>query len=382
MFTIDGMLFGLPAMDKWIQQMREVRGFCPGCVERSPDCALGDASDNAQTLYGCAQSVSKYMRSRLADHPRIAEHLQATADCYEFHIGRTVKRIITSLILLACSCCIAAEDNDLGLARAHIQLALNALMTGDTKLLKVDQDSVDQALSYIGGSKDQVLKDSKEMDLANLNERIDDSIQAARNAYPKVSDLSVNAFLMEPDGRAKREFQVSLTGEFIGKTRFFQMQFDSLKTDSGWMGHFNFRFHQTVDINTIEQLEEDREFFKELYRKERTKAVVRAKGRISCNYGNRGGSCDIDDSLVTYSFGLSAKNDVDWYFEDVNQPTTKLPDTDIVIPTFETQALTHFQDCSAEVLRHGDQIVVRITLEGCAHSKEIYEPALNATAKE
>jgi hypothetical protein len=85
---------------------------------------------------------------------------------------------------------------------------------------------------------------------------------------------------------------------------------------------------------------------------------------------------------VAYSCGWWGKNDVDWDVEDVNQPTTKLPDTDIVIPTFETQALTHFQDCSAEVLRHGDQIVVRITLEGCAHSKEIYEPALNATAKE
>jgi hypothetical protein len=83
MFSVSGMLFGLSAMDKWIQQMREVQGFCPGCFERAPDHAWGDANDNAQTLFGGALSVSKYFRDRLGDHPAMAAHLEATAKCYD-----------------------------------------------------------------------------------------------------------------------------------------------------------------------------------------------------------------------------------------------------------------------------------------------------------
>ncbi|MAF08783.1 MAG: hypothetical protein CL389_13150 [Acidiferrobacteraceae bacterium] len=112
---------------------------------------------------------------------------------------------------------------------------------------------------------------------------------------------------------------------------------------------------------------------------QRREGIVKAKGRITCHYGNRGGMCEVTDSLTTYSFGLSEKNNVHWYFEDVRQPTTKLQDTDIVLPTFEKQALTHFQDCSAVVTRQADHLTVRIRLEGCAHAKELYEPALNAS---
>lgn len=294
-------------------------------------------------------------------------------------------KLIASLVLLASNCCIAAVvHDDSKLIHAHIQLALNALMTGEITLLEVDQDEWDQALSTAAGSKDyeNLLKDAKQADPVELNERVNNAIRSARKAYPQVSDLAINAFLRQPGGRLREEFQVSLTGKSLGKPRFFQMTFDSLRTSNGWIGHSKFQFHQTIGIDTVRQLEEEREFFKELYWQERMNSIVRVKGRISCNYGNRGGTCEIENSLVTYSFSLSEKNDVDWYFEDVKLPTTKLQDTDIVIPTFERQALTHFQDCSADVTTNGHRLTVRIRLKGCAHSKEIYEPALNPSVED
>lgn len=160
-----------------------------------------------------------------------------------------MNKLIASLVFLASNCCTAAVvHDDQELVHAHIQLALNALMTGETTLLEVDQDEWDQAMSYAAESKDSenLLKYAKQADLVELNERANNAVRSARKAYPQVSDLAINAFLRQSGGRFKEEFQVSLTGKSLGKPRFFQMTFDSLRTSNGWMGHFNFQFHQTI----------------------------------------------------------------------------------------------------------------------------------------
>jgi len=81
-YTYERTLFGLPAMDKWIEQMETVQGFCPGCFERAPDRAWTDANDNGQTFYGGTQSVSTYLRHRASVHPEIAPHLEDVAAHY------------------------------------------------------------------------------------------------------------------------------------------------------------------------------------------------------------------------------------------------------------------------------------------------------------
>jgi len=82
-YTYERTLFGLPAMDKWIEQMETVQGFCPGCFERAPDRAWTDANDNGQTFYGGTQSVSKYLRQRRSFHPSISSRLGTVATHYE-----------------------------------------------------------------------------------------------------------------------------------------------------------------------------------------------------------------------------------------------------------------------------------------------------------
>jgi hypothetical protein len=70
-------------MDKWIEQMETVRGFCPGCFERASDRAWGDANDNAQTFYGGCQSVSKYLRRQAPVHRELSSYLESVAAHYE-----------------------------------------------------------------------------------------------------------------------------------------------------------------------------------------------------------------------------------------------------------------------------------------------------------
>lgn len=78
-----GVSFGLQAMDKWIRQMETVKGFCPGCFERAPDRAWGDANDNAQTMFGGAQSVSKYLRERKSAHQGASGAFETIAGHYD-----------------------------------------------------------------------------------------------------------------------------------------------------------------------------------------------------------------------------------------------------------------------------------------------------------
>ena len=84
----------------------------------------------------------------------------------------------------------------------------------------------------------------------------------------------------------------------------------------------------------------------------------------------------VTDLTSQYSFGLSADTLVRWYFEGKELPTVALEDVDIVIPAFEAKALTHFQDCHAELVKQGETFHVYIELKDCAHPPEVYAPIL------
>jgi len=66
------IIYGLDAMDVWIEQMATVP-FCPSCPEDRPDDVWTCAHSAAGPLYGGAKAVDSYLSHRCSDLPKDAQ---------------------------------------------------------------------------------------------------------------------------------------------------------------------------------------------------------------------------------------------------------------------------------------------------------------------
>ena len=78
-----GKLYGLPAMDKWIAQMRTVRGFCGECFGRKPRRGVTDSNDNDGRLYDAAKIVARQLRAIRSLPPDAKPYIDAAAGHYD-----------------------------------------------------------------------------------------------------------------------------------------------------------------------------------------------------------------------------------------------------------------------------------------------------------
>jgi len=75
---------GLQAVDAWIRQMREVRGFCAPCFSRQ-GADIGDAPDNARRMVAGARAAAQQLRRIASQHPgtEIRQGLDTAAARYD-----------------------------------------------------------------------------------------------------------------------------------------------------------------------------------------------------------------------------------------------------------------------------------------------------------
>jgi RNA polymerase sigma-70 factor (ECF subfamily) len=79
-----GDLYGLEAMDKWIAQMRDVRGFCVECFARTPVVGVQDAPDNDARMYEAALVAADQLRNGMDGLPgECRPYLDSAADHYD-----------------------------------------------------------------------------------------------------------------------------------------------------------------------------------------------------------------------------------------------------------------------------------------------------------
>ncbi|KKL88924.1 hypothetical protein LCGC14_1919870, partial [marine sediment metagenome] len=89
------LVFGIAAMDAWIDHMSSTRGFCRECFQRAPERAWTDANDNAVMTRDGALLASSYLRGRLADFDVASRgHLESLAARYD-RIAQLLARAIT-----------------------------------------------------------------------------------------------------------------------------------------------------------------------------------------------------------------------------------------------------------------------------------------------
>lgn len=80
----EDLLFGLPAVDRWIAAMKSDRGFCADCFSRNPVPGVHDAPDNDRRLRAAALVVARNLRSGFSAIPPAARlALDQAANCYQ-----------------------------------------------------------------------------------------------------------------------------------------------------------------------------------------------------------------------------------------------------------------------------------------------------------
>lgn len=87
------LVFGLEAMDKWIEQMNK-RPFCPDCVASAPDREWTCANSTAEPVYSDAQTVSNYLRKQ---PPSPIEAIQKNLEAIANHYDRIAELLEPSL---------------------------------------------------------------------------------------------------------------------------------------------------------------------------------------------------------------------------------------------------------------------------------------------
>jgi hypothetical protein len=88
-------VFGLAAMDLWIETMRTVPGYCAECQERGGG-GWSDALDNGKLMHDGAVLVASYLRSRLETFPEASRaHLESAARHYD-RIAQLLRPSITA----------------------------------------------------------------------------------------------------------------------------------------------------------------------------------------------------------------------------------------------------------------------------------------------
>ena len=137
-------LFGLAAMDRWIQQMSTVPGFCPGCHQRGQK-GWTDATDNALAVAAAAKVATQYLRTRQATLPAGAQpHLARAAACYD-HIQALLQPALTGQ---------GGETyrqfiGDLAKQQAHVETVLKPVKAE----LAAAADAMEQALAQAGAAR-------------------------------------------------------------------------------------------------------------------------------------------------------------------------------------------------------------------------------------
>jgi hypothetical protein len=80
----EDLLFGLPAVDRWIAAMRSDRGFCADCFSRNPVPGVHDAPDNDRRLRAAALVAARNLRGGFSAMPPKARlALDQAANCYQ-----------------------------------------------------------------------------------------------------------------------------------------------------------------------------------------------------------------------------------------------------------------------------------------------------------
>jgi hypothetical protein len=78
------VIFGLPAVDRWIATMKTDRGFCATCFSDHAVPGVHDAADNDKRMCAAAQVLARQLRSGMLSLPNEARRpLEQAANCYQ-----------------------------------------------------------------------------------------------------------------------------------------------------------------------------------------------------------------------------------------------------------------------------------------------------------
>ena len=141
----ENYVFGIAAMEAWIEHMRTTQGFCAECFERAPERVWTDANDNGMVARDGAMLVSSYMRGRFSHCDALSRsHLESVAVCYD-----RIAELLTPAVTGQGGPHYKEFIGDLDKQKAH---ADNVLVPIKAELA-VAADEIERALVAMGGQR-------------------------------------------------------------------------------------------------------------------------------------------------------------------------------------------------------------------------------------